>query len=85
MIEVKIAAQRLIDAHRKLKNARRALHEVETEVQAAEYHFLTDCGAREFGVAPALLCEGHLLRVKDDYYDHKDGERVEVTAVQVIG
>jgi hypothetical protein len=84
MVELKIAAQRLIDAHRKLKNARRALHDVESEVQHAEHVFLTASGAREFGVAPATLCEGHLLRVKEDYYDHKDGERVEVSAVQVI-
>jgi hypothetical protein len=84
MIELKIAASNLVNAHRKLAKARGALHAAELEVQSAEHHFLTECGAREFGVATAALCEGHLLRVKEDYYECKKGEQVEVSAVQVI-
>jgi Tfp pilus assembly protein PilX len=84
MVELKIAASNLVNAHRKLAKARRAMQEAEAGVQNAEHVFLTECGAREFGVATAALCEGHLLRVKEDYYECKKGEQVEVTAVQVI-
>jgi hypothetical protein len=79
-IEKRFAARRLIDAHAALVRARLAAAEAATAVCEAERAYI----GQPADAATAVLCEGHLLILKDEYYDHKPGEQVEVLPVEVL-